>query len=188
MDLRTWLVDEAHDLRRRLEGAVIAHLPPEEMTERVDGGGVAPVYVLWHLARHHDVAVNAVLRGEAEVLDAHADRVGIATDTWRGLAEAQDDEIVARLDPAGVAAYTLAVCDATAAWLADTPLDVLDTVPDPAAVLDALGTPRDRFSWLYDMWAGRDAAFFVRWEALGHGFNHLGELVALRNRLGHSPF
>ncbi len=39
------------------------------MAEQVDGGGVAPVYVAWHTARHQDLAVNGVLRGVDEVLD-----------------------------------------------------------------------------------------------------------------------
>ncbi len=188
MDLRRWLTDETRDLRTRLERGVLAHIPPEEMGVRVDGGGVAPVYVLWHMARHHDVAINAIVRRRSEVLDDWAGRVGITGDTWRGLAEAQDDEIVADLDPVEVGRYVLAVHDATVAWLDEAPLDDLDRVPDPASALSALGTPRDRFDWLYDMWEGRDTAFFVRWEAIGHGINHLGELVSLRNRLGHSPF
>ena len=48
--------------------------------------------------------------------------------------------------------------------------------------------PRDRFDWLYAMWEGKPAAFFVSWEAIGHGVSHLGELIATRNRMGLSPF
>ncbi len=38
------------------------------------------------------------------------------------------------------------------------------------------------------MWEGKPASFFVSWEDIGHGLNHLGEMVSVRNRLGLSPF
>ena len=38
------------------------------------------------------------------------------------------------------------------------------------------------------MWDGKPAAWFLQWSAVGHGINHLGELVSIRNRMGLSPF
>ncbi len=54
--------------------------------------------------------------------------------------------------------------------------------------LRELGVPEDRFDWLYGMWRGKPASFFLSWQAVGHGYNHLGELVSIRNRMGLSPF
>ena len=70
-------------------------IPADRMADRVDGGGVTPVYVAWHTARHQDLAVNGVLRGCEEVLGSWADRVGLEGDTWRGLAEGEDLDLVA---------------------------------------------------------------------------------------------
>ena len=64
----------------------------------------------------------------------------------------------------------------------------MDDRPDTTAALQAIGTPEDRFDWLYSMWDGKPAVWFLQWSAIGHGFNHLGELVSIRNRLGLSPF
>ena len=188
MELRDWIVGDLESLRMRLANGVVGIIPPERLTERVDGGGIAPVYVLWHAARHQDVAVNGVLRGTAPVLDLWADRVGIDADTWRGLAEAEDQDLVQTLDPEAVAGYALDVIDHTAAWAADADLAVLDTTPDSAAALQRIGTPEDRFDWLYGMWTGKPAHWFLSWEAIGHGYNHLGELISIRNRMGLSPF
>ena len=163
-------------------------IPPERRTERADGGGIAPVYVLWHLARHHDVAVNGVLRGAGEVVEGWTDRLGIDEDLWRGLAEGEDADLVDVLDPESVGAYALDVCDATAGWLDQHGLPPMDHRPDTAAALRAIGTPEDRFDWLYSMWDGKPTAWFLQWSAVGHGFNHLGELVSIRNRMGLSPF
>ena len=163
-------------------------IPHERRRERVDGGGVAPLYVLWHLSRHHDLAVNRVLRGQTELVEAWADRVGLADGLWRGLAEAEDSEVVELLDPEVVDGYASAVLDATIAWLDTAELGDLRAVPDSDAALAAGGVPEERFDWLYAVWSGKPRAFFLSWQAVGHGYNHLGELISIRNRMGLSPF
>ena len=187
MDLRTWILDDLHSLRARLDGAVLDVVPHDRRGDRV-GGGISTTYVLWHLARHHDLAVNRVLRDRDELVEAWTPRLGVSHDLWRGLAEAEDVDLVAQLDHEAVDGYVLAVLDGTAAWLADAALSRLDRPVHAEPALHALGVPRDRFDWLYAMWEGRPAAFFVSWEAIGHGVSHLGELIATRNRMGLSPF
>lgn len=189
VDLRDWIIGDLRSLRAKLDGGVLSLIPPDLRRRRADGGGIAAVYVLWHLARHHDVAVNGVLRGgRGAVVDGWTGRLGIDEDLWRGLAENEDAELVDVLDPAAVGAYALAVFDSTAAWLDDSGLPPMNDRPDTAAALQAIGTPEDRFGWLYSMWDGKPASWFLQWSAIGHGFNHLGELVSIRNRLGLSPF
>jgi len=188
MDLRTWIISDLDSLGNRLANGILSVIPSERMTERVDGGGIAPVYMVWHTARHHDVAVNGVLRGVSPVLDDWADRVGLDGDTWRGLAEAEDLELVSRLDPEAVSGYLMAVIESTRSWVTEGNLSVLDTTPDSSAALSRIDTPADRFDWLYGMWSGKPGLFYLAWEAIGHGYNHLGELTAARNRLGLSPF
>ena len=188
MDLRTWLTGDLQSLRRRLDRSVLSVIPASRMVERVDGGGVAPVYVLWHTARHHDLAVNAVLRRADEVLTGWTDRVGVSADTWRGLAETEDLDLVEQLDPEAVGGYLQAVIGCTLDWVAGSDLDLLDAVVDSAAALSRIGTPEDRFDWLYSMWDAQPGHFFLSWEAIGHGLGHLGELTSIRNRMGLSPF
>ena len=189
MELRTWIVGDLVSLRQRLAGGVLARIPLDRRAERVDGGGIAPTYILWHLARHHDVAVNRVLRGTDEVVADWTHRLGVASDLWRGLAEGEDTDLVDQLDPEAVEGYTLAVLDGTRAWLDEADLSILDgSELDTDTALAAIGTPEDRMDWLYDMWRGRPASFFLSWEAVGHGVNHLGELTSIRNRMGLSPF
>jgi len=188
MNLRDWVCGDLDSLRNRLSNGIFSIIPPERAAERVDEGGIAAVYVAWHTARHHDLAVNGVLRGVDEVLVDWADRVGVHGDTWRGLSEAEDLDLITVLDPEAVAGYLIAVIEHTRTWAADADLTVLDTVPDSAAALDKIGTPADRFDWLYSMWADKPAPFFLSWEAIGHGYSHLGELTSIRNRMGLSPF
>ena len=37
-------------------------------------------------------------------------------------------------------------------------------------------------------WIDDELALVDQWEAVGHELNHLGEMVAVRNRMGLSPF
>lgn len=188
MDIRSWIIGDLESLGNRLSNTIFSVIPASRMTERVDNGGVVATYVAWHTARHHDIAVNGVLRGTDEVLDNWAARIGIDGDTWRGLAEMEDLDLIPQLDPAAVTGYLLAVISNTRSWAADADLSVLDTVPDSGAALRRIGTPTDRFDWLYAMWDGKPAPFFLSWEAIGHGYSHLGELTSIRNRMGLSPF
>ncbi|MEM9562141.1 MAG: hypothetical protein AAGA93_05975 [Actinomycetota bacterium] len=189
MELRTWIVGDLVSLRQRLAGGVLTRIPVDRRAERVDDGGIAPTYILWHLARHHDVAVNRVLREVDETVHAWTDRVGVGDDLWRGLAEGEDTELVDSLDPEAVEGYALAVLDGTRSWLDEADLSILERPTlDTDTALASLGAPEDRMGWLYDMWRGRPASFFLQWEAVGHGFNHLGELTSIRNRMGLSPF
>lgn len=188
VDLRTWIADDLASLRRRLAGGVLSSIPLERRAERIDGGGISPTYVLWHLARHQDVGVTRIVRGVDEVVESWTERLGISEDLWRGLAEGEDGELVDQLDPEAVEGYALAVIDSTAAWVEQADLGLLDGRPDTDMALRSLGAPQDRFSWLYDMWRGQPASFFVSWEGIGHPLNHLGELISIRNRMGLSPF
>ncbi len=188
MDLRTWIGGDLDSLQNRLSNGIFSVIPPDRLIERVDDGGIAALYVTWHTARHQDLSVNGVLRRRPEVLDGWAERVGLDGDTWRGLAEGEDHELITQLDPEAVVGYLMAVIAETRSWIADGDLAVLDTIPDSAAALEQIGTPADRFDWLYGMWEGKPATFFLAWEALGHGYNHLGELTSIRNRMGLSPF
>lgn len=187
--LRHWILDEVRSARARLAGGVIDTIPPDEFAVLADGGGVPAGYALWHLARHHDVAVNGVLRGRDQIVVDHLDDLGVTDRLYRGLAEGADTDLVTVLSPTAIGAYALATIDATIDWIAsDALLSDLDEIPDSGAALAALGTPEDTFEWLYQMWEGKPRRWFLSWSAIGHVVTHTGELVSIRNRLGHSPF
>jgi hypothetical protein len=175
------------DVVARVTNQVLARVPLERRDERPCAGSSSISWLLWHALRHQDVAVNAVARGVDEVLhrDGWAARVGAAAFAGgTGLAEADDRAAAACLDAAALDAYAVAVGAETAAWLETLTGAELDRVPDAAAGLGRAGVPDEAYPWLYRMWDGKPVAFFVSWEAIGHGYNHLGEMVHLRNEMG----
>jgi hypothetical protein len=181
-------------VRDRIRQQVLGRVPRERRDERPDGSS-SIAWLLWHLTRHHDVAVHAVVRGGDDVLHGGgwAERVGAsAFAPGTGLAEGDDRAAAAALDPEAVVAYVDAVWDATTAWLASLPsadLAVeLDRVPDASGALARLDVSNTDYDWLHRMWDGKPVAFHVQWEAIGHGCNHLGEMVHLRNAMGLGGF
>ncbi len=189
MDLRDWILADHELLGTRLAGQVLDHVPPERQRELVDGGGSSITFLLWHLARHHDLAINGVVRGLDLVLEQWRARLGAhSLGPSAGLAEAEDRGITDQLDPEAVIAYQQAVATRTASWLSEVDLATLETVPDAGAALASAGIGEAELSWLYAMWEAKPVSFFVRWEDVGHGVTHVGEMVSIRNRMGLSPF
>jgi hypothetical protein len=174
------VADELGEIRQRLEGQVLAIVPPERRFEQ-PGGGNSIGYGLWHLAVHADFALRGVLQGKGPVLAAGALPPGC------GLAEAEDAAVRA-LDPELIVRSLGDVLTDTARWLVDADLSDLEGQVDAGAVLAAAGVPEDSYGWLYRMWSGKTAAYFLRWELIGHVGNHVGEMIATRNRMGLSPF
>ena len=189
MDLRTWLGTEHAALADRFEQSVVGAVPLERWTDQAGAGGSSIAFLTFHTTYHADLAVNAVLRRRRPHLETWRDRLGLGgTAADIGLAEAEPVELSAALDRERLLAYARAVHDDTHGWLGAIEVTELDTVPDAAGGLAAAGVEQAAVPWLFSMWSGRPASWFVQWEAIGHRLNHLGEMVSVRNRLGLSPF
>src|SRR5205823_1144933 len=96
-----------------------------------------------------------------------------------GLGEAEDSAVTAALDLEALPRYAAAVHTATARWLAAVDLDDLAVVPPATDRIALLAQITDGdVPWLHAMWSDKPVAWFVQWEAIGHGQGHLGEMVS----------
>ena len=165
-------------------------MPLERWTDPVGDGGSSIAWLAFHTALHEDLAVNAVLRRDATVLSTARAALGLtAVPGATGLGEAEQPELTAALRLDELGPYVRAVHERTAAWLGSLTDDDLDgDDADGPGGLARAGIDETAVPWLYRMWDGKPAAWFVQWEAIGHRVNHLGEMVSVRNRLGLSPF
>src|SRR5690606_32200363 len=113
-----------------------------------------------------------------------------AVPTAFGLGETELPELTAALDLDALGDYLDTVHAGIQRWIESAPLDAwaVDVPADGPAGLARAGIAEADAPWLYRMWAGQPASFFVQWEAIGHHLNHIGEMVSVRNRLGLSPF
>jgi hypothetical protein len=165
----------------------IGDVPIDRLTERPIPGGNSIAWLLWHLARAEDIAVNTVIRGCPQVLtNGWAASMGVG-DARMGTGF-DDDEVAAfgeSVEVAQVLAYWDAVGRETIDWLSDVDLDVLDTVPDVDARLAAAdAVVNERASWVSNFWRGRPASFFLQFTAINHAYMHVGEISAVRGALG----
>jgi len=179
-DLAQWLVEDLGDSVARLKGQVFGCVPPGRRKERADGGGKSIDWTAFHVSRHAALAL-AVVGASLPLHDA--DGLG----TGAGLNESEPGW-ACELDGATVEAETIATFMNVRSYLGQVDPATLTGEPDVDPVLEASRLDRGEFGWLYAMWAGKPLAWFVRWPLTGHLTNHVGEMIATRDRMGLSPF
>jgi len=190
MDLQAWLLDAHTDLRRRLTGAVIDQVPTDRWSEQADGGGSSVTWLLLHLARHQDLALTTVIRNKPPLYLAHAAALGLGdASPSSGLGEREQPAVSVLVQPDALVAYVDSTFDSTRRWLQRLSVMALDVIPDTPRRLHtkALLDPGE-LDWLFGMWTSHTVDWFVQWPVLGHGQAHVGEAIAVRNRMGLSPF
>ena len=189
MDLHQWIVTEHDGVRSRFVQSVRDVVPLERWAER-PGGGSSIAYLVYHTASHQDIALASVVSGRAPLRAEWAAHLGLAgAPADRGLGETEVFELTDALALDHLDAYAEAVTQRSRDILEALDVDALDTVPNSARGLGEMaGVDDGAAPWLFKMWEGRPTSFFVSWEDIGHGLNHLGEMVSVRNRMGLSPF
>ncbi|MES1170929.1 MAG: hypothetical protein ABUL56_01050 [Actinomycetota bacterium] len=190
MDLHEWMVSDLASVRSKLFDSVIRLVPVARWHEQADGGGSTIAGLLLHVARHQDLAVNAVVRNHSPLFAEHAAALGLGgAQAGVALPEKEDPAVTSRVDDDALLAYVTAVFDGTAQWLGDLGTLALDIEPHTDYRLtNKAGLTEAEFPWLYNMWNGKTLAWFVQWPVIGHAHAHVGEAISIRNRMGLSPF
>jgi DinB family protein len=190
VDVRSWIGNDLDAVRSKLTDSILGVVPLERWVEQADGGGSSIAHIVFHVARHHDLAVTTAIRNRPPLFDAHCAALGLAdAPSSVGLAEREDPTVTSAIPPESLVSFLDAVFAATKAWLDDVGDMALDTVPstsDRLAGKAALST--DEVGWLYRMWADKAVWWLVQWPVIGHGHAHFGEAISVRNRMGLSPF
>jgi hypothetical protein len=167
----------------------------EEMRRRPAKGLNSLVWLLWHMARTEDVAVNLIVAGRDQVFDdGWARRMRVTRpDMGTGMTADEVAELSERADVAAVRAYRSAVGRRTrevvqalrpAAW--DEVLGLEDT--SRAAAVGAFG-PND--DWVEGVghrpWQGHSRGHQLGQTAIRHNTAHIGEGVTVRSLAGLGP-
>ena len=189
MDIRRWVLNDLE--HQTFQYKITAGLVPKQRwSERPHEGANSVAFLVWHIARWHDIAVNVVLRGAPPVLDADwTARLGVGVAPGTAFTSDDVDRLGEAIDPAELEAYWQAVFDHTTEWITgvdDQELDdLLEAVPDLDARFAAAGDIlSDAGGWVADFLRGSRGARFLAWTALSHGYWHLGELQTVTTALG----
>ncbi len=190
MDVIGWIGNDLRSLRERLTTSVIEIVPHDLWNDPVDNGGSSLTHLLFHLARHHDLAVATAIRNHPPLFAAHRRALGLAAaPPTAGLPEREDATVTRQIPADVLITYLDEVFDATAVWLGIVAGMALDTIPDSDRRLSRhADLSVDDVGWLHRMWADKPVWWLVQWPVIGHGNAHTGEAIALRNRLGLSQF
>lgn len=189
MDLIQWIRSEHRGFRAVFENTIPSVVPPEQMSVRPGGQGNSIAWLMWHLARTEDMLINALIRGVPQILlrDNWGERLGFA-DARTGTAFG-DDEVEAfsrAIDPAPLDEYWRAVHAETSDWIEGISPDDLEARPDVDERLRDVPPPITAAvdQGIVAFWRGRRASFFLGFSVIGHGYMHVGEMQAVRGRLG----
>lgn len=190
MNLQHWIAAEHASLLARTDSAITLRVPVELWAVSPPGGGSSLTWLLFHITYHQDLALNTAIRNQPPLLASHRSELGLeAMSCAAGLAEQESFALTEALPHEALMAYVDRVNQATTEWITRLSAMALESVPNVAWRLEHKAlVSADEVPWLYTMWADKPVAWFVQWECLAHRHNHLGEMTAVRNRLGFSPF
>jgi hypothetical protein len=171
-------------------------LTPEELIARPVPGPNAIGFILWHMVRSQDWAINTAIRDEPEV---------ITRDRWRhtslavpgigtGFTTDEAQQVAGRVELAMLLAYAEAVHEDITAWLRTQGESLLDQIPDA----DAHDAPHPEYQTTgfraemssgpeHDDAVGRKgglpAYVYLTSVAVTHLHRHLGEVDLLKDLL-----
>ena len=172
---------------------VLGGLSESDVRVRPAHGLNSIIWLLWHMARTEDAAVNLVVAHRQQVLDDEwGHRLGVS---WHhigtGMTDDEVSELSRRADVEALRAYRDAVGHRTrevvralapAAW--DEPVTVADTAR--AAAAGAFGP---QSGWVdgigFPAWQDQSRAARLSGAALRHNAMHMGEAVTIRGLAGH---
>jgi hypothetical protein len=166
----------------------VFELDDDQMRMRPAPGLNSLVWLLWHMARTEDAAVNPVVAARDQVLDdAWMRRMNVP---WRIIGTGMTDEEVgamtARADVAAVRAYRSAVGRRTREVVTTLRAEAWDEVVglDDIRRGGAAGAFRDWVEGASYPWLGWTRAEQLASSALRHNAAHVGEAVTIRGLAG----
>ena len=162
-----------------LEYGRLRDLTDEQLRMRPNGWN-SLAWLLWHIARAEDVAINVVVADRPQVLDAggwgprlNVDRRDVGT----GMTDEEVETLSATIDLSSLRAYRQAVGLATRDVARGLAPDAWDRIvgPEDLARAAAQGALGPNAGWIAEGWQGKSTAWFFYWVAVGHSTMHLSQ-------------
>jgi hypothetical protein len=168
------------DLHERIVPDALAGRSDDELRRRTENGSNPPAWILWHITRGEDAAVNRLATDGRQVLE-DGWQLGIEErSVGTGMSAAAVERLAARIDLEGLRRYAAAVQQRTiavAGSLAAAPLD--DVVPDPYVkrVMIDEGMLLPAAHGTLHSYSNRTRRWFLTQLALIHSEGHAAQLT-----------
>ena len=164
-------------------------LTEAEIREPVEPGVNTLAWLLWHVARTEDGAINLLICEAPQVLDeAWLGRLNLdREDAGTGMSIAEVVDLSARIDLASLAAYARAVRERTRILVASLRPPQLDEVVSGDRIREALErmVVGPAVQKLREHWSGATKGYFLAFLPLAHNYEHIGQADLIRGLLGH---
>jgi hypothetical protein len=150
------------------------------------------VFLLWHVARTEDAAINLVLAGTDQVLhyDGWLPRLGIPyQDIGTAMSDVDLRALSTAIDIAALLAYRVAVGERTREVVQQTPMDVLQQSVEAERIarVKAEGVVVEAAHDVADYWGRHSKAHLLLIPATRHSMTHLNEARRMRPKLMRIP-
>lgn len=174
----------ASSIERLTEG-----LSEAQIRERVNPVVNPLAWLLWHIARAEDSAINLLIADRPEVLDDDwCTRLNLARrDAGTGMTMDEVVDLSTRVNLEALAEYGSAVAERTASVVASLRPPDLHEVVSPHRVRHAVEqlVAEAKRAPLEDLWQGTPKGHFLVWLPLTHNYEHIGQAELIRSLLGH---
>lgn len=137
-------------------------------------------WLLWHMARTEDVAINVVVADRPQVFDTGhwAEQLNVhRRDIGTGMSDGKVEALSEAIDIPALREYRMAIGRATQAVARSLPAAEWDRVPGEEIFQKAIdqGAFAEEALWVAQLWSGKSKAWFFYWVAVGHNVMHLGQ-------------
>jgi uncharacterized damage-inducible protein DinB len=170
-----------------LEDSVLEGLTEEQWRAKPVPGGNSIAWLVWHMARTEDVAVNLLVAGRRQVLheEGWIERLKIRHDIGTSMNDEEVAEFSSQADIAAIVAYRHAVGRRTREVVQNLhPEELSEPVnQDAVASLIEQGAIVQGASRIVTFWGDKTKGFILNMPATGHNFMHLAEAISIRRQL-----
>jgi hypothetical protein len=168
-----------------LEDQLLAGLTDADLRARPRPGLNSIAWLLWHLARSEDVAVNVLVAEQPQVLEEEGwlGRLGLSQRAMgTGMSDREVEEVSARLDLTTLRAYRLAVGARTREVVLALPAKAWDRPVNASLLLhvQAFSDQTEGERRVQSCWQGRTTRFVLASSVTTHSYLHFGEAGCLK--------
>lgn len=147
-------------------------------------------WILWHMARCEDVAINRIISEEEQVLDTdnYDRRLRVQRrDIGTSMSFNEVINLSILIDIDSLREYITEVATKTQKVIRELPPEQLDQIPNPAYLMRVLfeeGALNKNSEWVAEQYSDRTKGWFLGHLGLTHPRGHLGQIILLRKMIG----
>jgi hypothetical protein len=147
-------------------------------------------WILWHMMRCEDVAINRIILEEKQVLDTdnYPSKLKVSRrDIGTSMSFSEVIDLSNQIDLDSLREYIIAVATKTQKLIRELPPEKLNQIPNELylnKVLFEEGALNKKSEWVAEHYSNKTKGWFLGHLGLTHPRGHLGQIILLRKLIG----